>query len=89
MIKQKKPLAGATIKFLEKGGTITNNNGDFTFDCGKNNELTISYIGYSTVKQNIKNCSENIIIKLTSINNNLNEVEITATSNNNKSRIVF
>ena len=80
-----KPLAGATIKFLEKGGTITNNNGDFTFDCGKNNELTISYIGYSTVKQNIKTCSDNIIIKLASINNNLNEVEITATSNTNKS----
>ena len=80
-----KPLAGATIKFSTKGGTITNNNGDFTFDCGKNKEVTVSYIGYSSTKQTIQNCGNDIIIKLTSTNKNLNNVEITATSTTNKS----
>ncbi len=80
-----KPLAGATIKFFGKGGAITNNNGEFIFSCTKNNELTVSYIGYATIKQTIQNCVDGLIIKLSPINNNLNEVEITATSNNNKS----
>ena len=84
-----KPLAGATIKFFGKGGTITNNNGDFTFDCRKNNELTVSYIGYATIKQTIQNCADGLIIKLSPTNNNLNEVEITATSTTDKSILLL
>ena len=80
-----KPLAGATIKFSGKGGAITNNNGEFIFNCTKNNELTVSYIGYATIKQTIQNCADGLIIKLSPTNNNLNEVEITATSTTDKS----
>ena len=80
-----KPLAGATIKFSGKDGAITNNNGEFSFYCAKNNELTVSYIGYATIKQTIQNCADGLVIKLSAVNNNLNEIEITATSTTDKS----
>ncbi|MCY7292198.1 MAG: TonB-dependent receptor, partial [Ferruginibacter sp.] len=80
-----KPLQGATIKFAGKGGTTTDNNGEFFIDCNKNTSFTASYIGYATVKQSIKNCGDAINVGLASLNNQLNEVEITATSNTNKS----
>ncbi len=80
-----KPLAGATIKFAGQTGAITNNNGDFNFNCTKNNELTVSYVGYTTIKQTIENCFDGLIIKLSAVNNNLNEIEINATSTTDKS----
>lgn len=78
------PLSGATIKFSGKGGTTTDKDGNFSVDCGKVKEITVSYIGYSTVKQSI-DCSSILNIGLTLSNGNLNEVEISATSNENKS----
>ena len=79
------PIYGATIKFLGKGGTTSDKDGIFFFNCSKTSEITISYIGYVTFKQLIKNCNDEIHIALAQANNNLNEVEITATSNENKS----
>ena len=83
-----KPLAGATIKFSENGGAISNDNGEFTFSCSKNSELTISYIGYATKKQTVQKCVDGIIIKLSTTNNNLNEVEISASSNNDRTNLL-
>lgn len=83
-----KPLAGATIKFSENGGTISNNYGEFTFSCSKNSELIISYIGYSTKKQTIQECVDGIIMELSTTNNNLNEVEISASSNNDRTNLL-
>jgi iron complex outermembrane recepter protein len=80
-----KPLVGATIKFEGKGGTTTDTNGDFFVDCSKNSSVTVSYIGYTSVNKTIKNCNDVLNISLVSLNNQLNEVEITATSNTNKS----
>ncbi len=80
-----KPLPGATIKFSGKGGTTSDNNGEFMVDCSKNADITVSYIGYASVRQSIKNCNDAVNMALTAVNNNLNEVEITATSNTNKS----
>ena len=42
-------------------------------------------MGYQTYRQSIKDCNEEVKIGLIQSNYNLNEVEITATSNSNKS----
>ncbi len=78
------PIDGATIKFAGKGGTTSDQDGNFYINCNTTSEITISYIGYASIKHQLKNC-EDIYIALQQINNNLNEVEITATSNENKS----
>ncbi len=80
-----KPLAGATVLFSGKGGTTTDKDGNFTVDCRKTNSITVSFVGFVTQKQIIKNCDDEIIIALVSSGLTLNEIEITATSNQNKS----
>lgn len=79
------PIYGANVKFFGKGGTTTDKDGIFFINCSKTSEITVSYIGYITVKQLVKNCNDEIHIVLAQATNNLNEVEITATSNKNKS----
>lgn len=78
------PLLGANISF--NGGTAsTDKDGMFTVDCSKATIITVSFIGYKTVNYSIKNCNDNINIALAATSSNLEEVEITATSNDNKS----
>jgi iron complex outermembrane receptor protein len=80
------PLQGATISF--GGGFVsTDKDGMFTVDCSKANQITVTFIGYQTVKYTIKNCNDDIAINLTPTVSNLNEVEITTTSNPNKSAL--
>ncbi len=79
------PIFGATVKFAGQGGTTSDKDGFFYINCSENREITVSYVGYATVKQSIKNCNDDINIALLQTTNNLNEVEITATSNENKS----
>jgi iron complex outermembrane receptor protein len=74
------PLSGATITFSGKGGTTTNENGMFSISCGRTNKITVSYIGYETHLQTIKNCDEQLVIRLVPLRNKLNTVEITAAS---------
>ena len=81
----KKPLLGATITASGKAITTTDQDGRFTVDCGKYKEVTVSFIGYETAKKSVKNCTDELQINLNSFNYNLDEVEITATSNTNKS----
>lgn len=83
--KTKAPLFGANIQFAGKGGTTSDNDGVFTVDCSKLGEITVSFIGYETKKIAIKNCKDELNISLNPSNNKLNDVEITATSNLNKS----
>lgn len=79
----KNTLLGANIQY--KGGTTaSDNNGLFSVDCSKGTALTISFVGYETVKYSIKNCNDEISIGLKPITSNLGTVEITATSNQNK-----
>jgi iron complex outermembrane recepter protein len=80
----KKLLAGASISF-KAGGVVTDKDGSFSIDCNKANRITVSFVGYETVQQTIKNCDEELIINLVPVGRTLNEVEITATSNTNKS----
>jgi iron complex outermembrane recepter protein len=79
------PLAGATISFAGKGGTTTDKDGMFTVDCDKTNRITVSFVGYETWQQVIKNCDEELRIALVPSGRLLDEVEITAISNQNKS----
>ena len=81
------PLPGVTIAFYGKGVTATDKDGAFAMPCEKNIKLTFTSIGYQTAQQNIKNCGEQIIIKLLPISHSLTEVEITATSAQNKSML--
>ncbi len=78
------PLIGATVKSSTAEITTTDKNGGFKLNCQQGMDITISYIGYSTYKQKITTCSNNLIAKLSTSENKLNQVEITATSNKNK-----
>ena len=77
------PLAGATISFAG-GGTTSDKEGQFTIECGKATRITISFVGYETYVRTIRNCAEELRIALKPAGHSLNEVEITATSNQNK-----
>lgn len=78
------PLLGATILLNGGGTTSTDKDGSFSFDCGKSSTITVSFVGYRAVKYPVKNCNEAVTVALVSITANLDEVEITATSNQNK-----
>jgi len=85
--KTNAPLTGATIKFSGKGGTTSANDGTFSIDCKQNTQITVSFVGYENNRYIIKNCSDEILVSLTPSGNMLSEVEISATSNPNKSLI--
>lgn len=85
--KTNAPLAGASIKFSGKGGTTSANDGTFSVDCKKNTHITVSFVGYEDIKYTIKNCIEELVVSLTPTGNTLSEVEISATSNPNKSML--
>jgi iron complex outermembrane receptor protein len=78
------PLAGATISFAGKSGITTDKDGVFTVDCSKASIVTISFVGYETQTIPVKNCNNDINVSLAPVGQNLNEVEITATSAQNK-----
>jgi iron complex outermembrane recepter protein len=79
------PLAGVTITYAGKGGTATEKDGSFNIDCSKTTYIIASSIGYETKRVSIKNCDEDITVSLTPVAGTLGEVEVTATSNQNKS----
>jgi iron complex outermembrane receptor protein len=78
-------LAGATIRVSGKGGTSTDDNGNFNIPCDGSTEITVSFVGYRTYKTRVENCEQELTITLSPSNQVLNEVEITATSNPNRS----
>ena len=78
------PLLGATITFNGGGITSSDKNGIFSFECGNSSIITVSFVGYKAVRYSVKNCNEDITIALANTASNLDEVEITATSNQNK-----
>ena len=81
----KAPLSGATISFSGKGGTTTDASGAFSVDCSKITTITISFVGYENYAHTIKSCNDDLQIGLIPADQKMNEVEITATSNQNKS----
>jgi iron complex outermembrane receptor protein len=82
-VNNNSPLFGASVTF-SGSGTTTDKDGTFSIACNKQGTLTVSYIGYETYTRTIKNCDDYLNIALTPSNHNLDEVDITATSNLNK-----
>ena len=78
-------LKGASISFAGKGGTLTGKDGTFTVDCTGPSTITVSFVGYQTYQYKIVNCDGEISIALSPMIDNLDQVEISATSNSNKS----
>ena len=76
---------GATITFAGKVGATSDKDGMFSIDCNKVARITVSFVGYETYQQTIKNCDDEINIGLVPVGHILDDVEITATSNQNKS----
>ncbi|MEO5500495.1 MAG: TonB-dependent receptor plug domain-containing protein, partial [Ginsengibacter sp.] len=83
-VQSSNPIENATVKFTGKGGTTTDNDGYFIIDCSKVNEITISHIGYQSKHVNVT-CDGATEVTLQPLESLLNNVEITATSNENKS----
>lgn len=80
----KTPLSGATISIGNKNIATTDKEGMFSFACSKGNIITVSFIGYETQRKTVT-CNEDITIGLVLSGSTLEDVEITATSNQNKS----
>lgn len=78
------PLAGANIQITGKSGTVTDSDGVFILECTGAMEIMISYVGYEASKQSVTDCSVELSVSLNPSTQILNEVEITATSNQNK-----
>jgi iron complex outermembrane receptor protein len=78
-------LPGATISLAGKTVT-TGTDGTFSIDC-KTSEITVSFVGYETYRQKIKNCDEELSIGLMRSGHTLDSVEISATSAQNKSML--
>jgi iron complex outermembrane receptor protein len=78
-------LPGATISLAGKTVT-TGADGTFSIDC-KTSEITVSFVGYETYRQKIKNCDEELSIGLMRSGHTLDSVEISATSAQNKSML--
>jgi len=77
------PLSDATIT-LGKNITTSDQNGLFSIDCEINATLKISYIGYGTISRHVNACDEAFSIELSRSGRQLDVVEITATSGQNK-----
>lgn len=78
-------LPGASVTYGNKSGATSGSDGAFSIECGKANKITVSHIGYETKTVFLKNCDEALIVRLAPAAGTLGEVEVTATSNQNKS----
>ncbi|NCU04207.1 MAG: TonB-dependent receptor, partial [Chitinophagaceae bacterium] len=76
-----KPLAGASVSFV--GAVVTTDkDGYFQVNCSKTSRITISFVGYESFNQLIKNCDAELSVELKPAGIALQEVEITAASGN-------
>lgn len=82
------PLVGANVIIDGSKGIITNSEGEFSLPCTDSMEVKISFVGYSTLQQKVS-CGTNevLIFTLSPIAQQLGTVEVTATSNPNKSQL--
>lgn len=78
-----KPLAGANVSFAGNGGTTTDKDGNFSIDCSKTKNITISFVGYESYSVTIKNCDAELKVSLQSTGRTLDNVEISSTASVN------
>jgi iron complex outermembrane receptor protein len=79
-----KPLVSATVIVGDKKMT-TNSSGEFLLSISNNDKITISYIGYETFISSVDLNKKSNTFYLTPISLSLADVEVTNTSNPNKS----
>jgi iron complex outermembrane recepter protein len=82
--KNDEALVGATIQ-IGKSSVVSNSKGEFSIACVSNSSISISFIGYDKQIVSVNNCDDFLTIKLVANRASLNDIEITATSNVNKS----
>lgn len=78
------PLQGATIQYGQQQGTTSDRDGSFSLPCSGAMTLTVSFVGYTTVTAQVSDCNASLNITLAAANPILNAVEITATSEANR-----
>ncbi|GAB2835988.1 TonB-dependent receptor [Ferruginibacter profundus] len=78
-------LSGATITYAGKAIATSDKEGSFAIDCSKASAIVVSHVGFESRKVVIVNCDDNLTISLMPGASTLGEVEVTATSNQNKS----
>ena len=78
------PLVGAKIEVNGTEVSSTDSEGNFSVPCSGNQTLSISYIGFETSVIKVKNCSEPLNISLKTAVSTLDEVQLSATLDNNK-----
>ncbi len=78
------PIEGVNVFFSAKNTVQTNTDGVFSIECKSPLVLTVSFVGYVIYQQRINDCSKELTIALVRKETNLDEVEITATSAQNK-----
>ena len=77
-------LQGASISVGGKNLATADQDGHFRFSCTQELTLTISFIGYESQQRTVR-CGEKLIVSLSLQGSTLDNVEITATSSQNKS----
>ena len=82
----KMPIIGAHITYGSGMGTNTDENGKFTLPCSDTLNIKVSFIGYKQLKQKAS-CKSGITLYLSPNTVDLESVEITATSNPDKSQL--
>lgn len=77
-------LAGANITVNGQGVTVTDQDGVFAVNCQQGAVVSVSFVGYETQSQAIKDCGTDLSFQLPVSARLLEGVEITATSSLNK-----
>ncbi|HRP01615.1 MAG TPA: TonB-dependent receptor [Candidatus Kapabacteria bacterium] len=83
------PLSGANITLNGSNGVVSDKNGVFAISCnGESVNIKVTYIGYKKYENNFK-CNENelIVVNMVADAFQLGNVEVTASSNFNKSQL--
>src|SRR5690606_18867013 len=85
--QEKTPLAGATIMVNNSEGVTTDQNGEFSISCADSVNIKVTFVGYTSVRQKVS-CDQNGVLEIgmSSSAQELGTVEVTATSNPNKSQ---
>lgn len=77
------PLSGATISAGGKNIATTDKDGSFSISCTNAGIISLSFVGYEMQKIKVA-CNDKVTISLKPADDALDNVEITATSNQNK-----
>lgn len=77
-------LPNASVVATGNSATSTSASGEFELKCVDSLEISVSYLGYETYRTKITRCPGELVVALQPAAVQLDEVEITATSNANK-----